>query len=302
MIAWKLLGAVGASVIVVTAAPARAGGHECFPTCPTGSSGPGSFTVEDTRPATGVSQPVPGRPAVNGRVADETEWEVVKEEIVPACSINTRGGVDALCNAALQCPAQDQIRYWVWHQTTHYQVGQPPDEGEWVRLSGSYCLGPDDPGLSDAPTLSDVLAGVNARFASVTQDLPSIRLQADPEPRTLVNIPTYFSAGSPDPVVLPSFPLFGRTISVTATPRQWNWYFGDSETPVVTGKPGRPLTDDVAHTYRTQRRYTVRVEVVYTGTFTVNGSGPFEIDSPAVHVSDPIIVDVREARAELVRD
>ena len=302
MIVLKALGVVGVSAILMTSAPAQADGHDCFPTCPAGSSGPGSFTVKDARPATGVSQAVPGRPAVNGRVADETEWDVVKEEMVPACSINSRGGVDALCNAALQCPAQDQIRYWVWHQTTHYEVGKPPEEGEWVRLPGSYCLGPDDRGLSGAPTLSDVLAGVNARFASVTRDLPPIPLQANPEPRTLVNLPTYFSAGSADAVVLPSFPLFGRTISVTATPRQWNWYFGDSDKAVVTGKPGRPLTDEVTHTYREKRRFTVRVEVVYTGTFTVNGSGPFDIDSPAVHVSAPITVDVREARSELVRD
>lgn len=298
LLALSVLLLVGLPVLPAHAEP----GEDCFPACPTGAGGEGTFTITDSRPATGSSQAVPGRPAVNGRLADEVEWDVVEEDMVPACSNNSRGGADTLCLAAVvSCPAQDQVRFWIWHRTTHYVDGVIESVSDWKRLPDSYCLGPDDPGLDQAPTLADVVAETRALFLSENVPLPVFALETNPAPQTLVNVPTVFSAGSAEAVQLPPVVIFGRTIRITATPRQWRWFFGDN-TALNTATPGRPRQPDVTHEYLRAGRYTSRVRVTWSGAFTVNGGEPIGIADPAFRTSSPQIVDVREARTELVRD
>jgi hypothetical protein len=244
----------------------------------------------------GVSQKVPGRgdAARIGPVPGRNEYEIVDEAMAPACLGNDRGD-DALCMAALTCPSDDQTRFWVWHRVTRIVV-EPPSrvEGEWNREPGSFCLGPDDPGI---PTIGRVIAQVRTDFQRLP--LPRFTVRTDPAPETLVNIPTAFSAGTSAPATFTPT-ILGTRVTITAKPTRWDWSFGDGGT-MTTSVPGTPRRPDVAHTYARAGDVSTSVQVTWTGTFTIEGSDEvFTIASPAVVTGPPTTVQVRQARTELV--
>lgn len=248
----------------------------------------------------GVSQQVTGRgDGTTGPAPGRQTWITVEEQITPACSGNNRAGPDALCNAALTCPADDQVRFWVWHRVTEWNAGPPVSSqvGEWEQELGTFCLGPDDPGITP---IGLVIAQVQSGFQNLP--LPKFDTEIRPVPTTLVNVPTSFAAGTADAVTLTTEPLAGIVVAVVTTPVEWNWTFGDG-TSATTAVPGRPGTDDVTHLYERAQTFGARVRVTWTGTFTLPGSTEvFPIRTPA-YVQGPVTqVDVREARAELVRD
>ena len=279
--------------------PALATGHGDCLRCPPAAvkGGEGGVTVGVVKGVTGA---IPGRGGgMNGPAPDRTEWMTVEEYITPACSANGLMGSDALCAAAFSCPAGDQLRYWVWHRTTQWQAGPPvaSQVGEWAMETGSFCIGPDDPGIT---AIGGVIAAVQTGFQQLP--LPAFAPQIRPVPTTLVNVPTSFAAGSAEPVTLQTAPL-GIGVTVVATPVEWFWTFGDGST-LTTTFPGRPGTDDITHVYERAQSFGVSVRVTWTGTFSLdsNPGEAFPIRSPAF-VQGPVAqVAVREARTELVRD
>lgn len=247
--------------------------------------------------ARGVSHKVPGRgdPARTGPAEGRNEYEVVDEELAPACVGNGRGDT-AICTAAtLSCPSEDQTRFWIWHRVTRVVV-EPPSRtvGEWKQEPGSYCLGPDDPGL---PTIGRVIAQVRTDFQRLP--LPKFAVRTDPAPETLVNVPTAFSAGTAAPVTFTPT-ILGTRVTITAKPTQWEWTFGDGAT-LTTTTPGTPRRPDVAHEYTRAGDMASSVRVTWTGIFTIEGSPEvFAIQTPAFVQGPPTTVAVREARTELV--
>ena len=244
-----------------------------------------------------VSDKVPGRgdAATNGPAPGRNEYDRVEEAIAPACAGNDRESTDVCAAATLSCPSEEQTRYWIWHRTTRVVV-EPPSEtvGPWVQEPGSFCLGPDDPGV---PTIGRVIAQVRTDFQSLP--LPRFTVRTDPSPQTLVNVPTAFSAGSAEPAVFRPT-ILGTQVTITAKPTRWDWSFGDGAT-LSTTTPGTPQRPDVAHTYRRAAEMVSSVRVTWTGTFTLEGSDEvYEIQSPAFVQGPDTVVDVREARTELV--
>ncbi len=251
----------------------------------------------DVRGMKGVSQAVPGRgdPARSGPAEGRNEYELVEEELAPACVGNNQGDT-AICSAAtLSCPSEDQTRYWIWHRVTRVVVAPPSRTvGEWRQEPGSFCLGPDDPGL---PTIGRVIAQVRTDFQRLP--LPKFAVRTDPSPQTLVNVPTAFSAGTPAAVTFTPT-ILGTRVTITAKPTQWDWTFGDGAT-MTTTTPGTPRRPDVAHEYTRVGQRSASVRVTWTGTFTIEGSPEvFAIRTPAYVQGPPTTVDVREARTELV--
>ncbi len=280
-------------------APPASAGEQSTPTCrscdiPVTGNGDGIDVRGQTR---GVSQTVPGRgdPARNGPAPGRNEYELVEEEVAPACVGNNRGDT-AICTAAtLSCPSEDQTRYWIWHRTTRVVV-EPPSRtvGEWRQEPGSFCLGADDPGV---PTIGRVIAQVRADFQRLP--LPKFAVRTDPSPETLVNVPTAFSAGSAQTVTFTPT-ILGTRVTISAKPTQWDWTFGDGAT-MTTTRPGTPQRPDVAHEYSRAGQMTSSVRVTWTGTFTLEGSPEvFTITTPAFVQGPATTVDVREARTELV--
>lgn len=242
------------------------------------------------------SDHVPGRggPAGSGSAPGRNEYEIVEEALAPACRENQRGD-DLLCLAALSCPTPEQVRYWIWHRVTRVTVEPPSRQvGAWSQEEGSFCLGPDDPGV---PTIGKVIAQVRLDFQSLP--LPAFPVRADPAPQTLVNIPTAFSAGTAEPMTF-SPTILGAQVSITARPTRWDWTFGDGAT-LATTVPGTPRQPEVAHTYRRAQEFAASVRVTWTGTFTVEGSTEvFDIQTPVFVQSPQTVVAVRQARTELV--
>ncbi len=219
--------------------------------------------------------------------------------MAPACSGNRReGGLDGLCNAAFSCPAEDQMRWWVWHRETNHTRDEAGNvssvTGGWFQEPGSYCLGPDDPGV---PTIGQVIARVQSDFRNLP--LPVAGIQVDPAPTSLVNIPTaFFAGGAQNATFNPT--ILGTAVTINAKPTSWQWTWGDgsSSTTTTPGVAKRPV---VSHEYGQPRDYAVSVATTWTGTFTVAGSSEvFPIRTPAVVQSAPVTVQVREARTQLV--
>jgi hypothetical protein len=235
-----------------------------------------------------------------GEAPERMSWRMYQERMIPACSGNAFPGGDTLCAAALSCPDDDQVRWWIEHRYTSH-TRQPDgsalsvtDPG-WTRLPGSYCLGPDDPGV---PTIGQVIAQVQRGFRNLP--LPKSGIQVDPAPSTLVNLRTaFFAGGDGDATFTPT--ILGTTVNIRAKATSWTWNWGDGSAPETFSTAGVPKRPVVGHTYTAPGQYSATVTVTWTGQFSIAGSTEtFDIRQPVTVTSPPVAVQVREARSELV--
>ena len=120
--------------------------------------------------------------------------------------------------------------------------------------------------------------------------------EVSPRPDTLVNIPTIFTTSSPPSYDIP-LTLLGQSVVITATAKTWTWHFGDgqSEGTSAPGSKGR-----VEHVYRQAESRGAHVVIEWTGTFTVNGGPVQQVNGTATTTGDPLAVEVKQARTELV--
>lgn len=282
--------------IYVVAPLAEARTSACLD-CAEASGSDGVIDVEYTR---GSSEHVPGRGrAEDGPAPGKRTWRTVEEDMAPACSGNGRGDASALCLPAIESCPDGLVRFWVWHRTTTWTQAADGTvtsaAGPWVQEPGSFCLGPDDPGV---PTIARVVDLVRSQFTSLPLRVAAPR--ADPAPTTLVNTETAFSAGSADPQRFDPV-LLGTQVHVTARPVRWRWTWGDG-TSAELDRPGTPKQPDVTHVYDRAGDLQASVVVEWRGTFRL-GNDPTEyaIQTPALVRSAPLTVRVREARSQLVR-
>lgn len=256
--------------------------------CPTtASGGEGTITV-----ARGRSDYVPGRGSpTQGDRGDGGDYSYVREYATPTCSGNRLNGDDALCLAALtSCPAAGQVRFWIWHQRVDVKAGPPKvvTTGPWVDEEGSYCLGPDDPGV---PDIVRTLAAAQQAFEQRVRQIAPPTIRTVPGPRTLVQWPTRFTAQGAEPFS-DDVTVLGATVRLHVQPESFRWVFGDGTTAQTAG----PTT---THTYPVKGRRVIRVDVVWGGWFTVDqGTERFPIDPPATSTGRPGLVTAVEARAE----
>jgi hypothetical protein len=281
--------AAALALVILTALPAGAAGdcNHCGET--SASGGEGTITIEH-----GVSDTVPGRGLGRPPTAPPHDFTYVNEYAAPTCGGNGLHEDGILCPAAVtSCPALDQVRFWVWHQAVSVGVGPPETvtEGEWRQEPGSHCLGPDDPGV---PSIVTVLAAAQDLFEQRVRSLDPPTIGTVPGPRTLVHWQTAFSARGPAPFAF-DVTVAGARVHLDVTPSRYDWVFGDGTTARTAG----PST---SHTYAVKAARTIRVDVTWGGTFTVNGgSDRYPIDPPAHSTGVPGALDVVEARAENLR-
>ncbi|MCU1588118.1 MAG: hypothetical protein JWN31_1611 [Frankiales bacterium] len=278
----KLVAALLMSLLV----PAGSAGtcNQCDGTSAGG--GEGTITVVH-----GVSDAVPGRGPGRPPVSPAQDYSYVNEYLAPICGGNGLHDAGNLCAAAVtSCPALDQVRFWVWHQTVRVAVGPPEvvTEGEWHQEPGSFCLGPDDPGV---PSLVAALARAQDLFEQRVRQLDPPTITSVPGPRTLVHYPTTFDAGGTAPFSF-GVDVAGLHVQLSVAAQAYDWVFGD-------GERARTTLPSTTHTYAEKDQVTTRVDVTWGGTFTVDGSGEqFPIDPPAHTTGVPAVVDVVEALAE----
>jgi hypothetical protein len=266
----------------------------------------GTHTQVTTKPggfeaAGAVSEKVPGRDKATpgGQAARLSAWTTVAEKMAPTCSGNSRQGGDTLCGAAVYTCPPAQVRFWIWHQEVRWARAADGTvthiDGPWVQEPGSYCLGPDDPGV---PDYAKAIALVQAGFQNLP--LPRAKVQVAPAPQTLVHVPTAFYAGGAQTFTQTVTPVPGIRVTVTAKPTSWTWTWGDGTTGTFD-TPGEPSKPVVSHTYGRTGTLTARVAVSWEGSFTLAGSDQvLDIPTPAVVSSDPVPVQVGQARTQLV--
>jgi hypothetical protein len=235
----------------------------------------------------------PERPGSAGRPAGgPLPPTYVDRYYTPSCSGNGPGvtaNTDLCAGATTACP-DPELQYWVFEQTIVRATGQPT--GPYV-LADTVCLAPDAPQV-------DPLVAIPALVQRQFQDVVVLKgvPEVSPRPETLVNIPTVFETAADDAYQIP-LTLLGQSVVITAAPERWTWTFGDGQTGSTTAKGSRGR---VEHEYRTTGDLTAYVTITWSGTFSVNGGPSQPINGTATTTGEPVTVQVRQARSELVRD
>lgn len=287
-------------VLIPTSAYGAANDCESWAGCVDASRGPAGTINASVKKVKSDTVPGRGAPGDYGEAPERTHWKTLEEYMAPACSGNGVNGPKNICAAAMTtCPGTDQVRWWVWHRVTEHvrnESGPPTSTvGEWIRRPGSYCLGPDDPGV---PTIGQVIAQVQTGFRNLP--LPTSAIQVDPAPATLVHIPTAFFAGGDQTATFAPV-ILGTRVTINARATSWTWTWGDGSAPQTFTTAGVPKRPVVSHVYDHSGDYPASVTVTWTGTFSIAGSTEvFEIRTPVEVESAPATVSVREARTELV--
>ncbi|MBW3648308.1 MAG: hypothetical protein KY440_11110, partial [Actinobacteria bacterium] len=86
-------------------------------------------------------------------------------------------------------------------------------------------------------------------------------------------------------------------VLITATAARWTWHFGDgaTATTAVPGSQGRVL-----HEYAQSGTRSAYVVIEWTGTFRIDGGPVQVVAGTATTTGNPVGVEVKQARAELI--
>ncbi|MCW2715498.1 MAG: hypothetical protein JWN88_2545, partial [Frankiales bacterium] len=211
----------------------------------------------------------------------------------PTCTGNGPGATDVLCGDAVNaCPTQGDIRFWVYRRTVDSRL--PGDNPPFNRVADPQYVCRPLAGANSLDPAVAIAAFIDRDFQQVVvlKGVPEV----SPRPDTLVNIPTIFTTSSPPSYDIP-LTLLGQSVVITARAKTWTWHFGDGQTQSTSaaGSKGR-----VEHVYKQAQSRSAHVVIEWTGTFTVNGGPVQQVNGTATTTGDPVAVEVKQARAELV--
>jgi hypothetical protein len=197
-----------------------------------------------------VDQPSYGTDRAQSYVCPGCVWRTS-----PACDDTGEGD----CLEVIRgCPA-DMRKVRVW-------LTRP---GEPERMVGWACIGRRGP-----VTPEQVEVRVRDRFV---RRVPPVRPACQPDSVAVVGIPVICRSGQPGALPVREFTLARRQVRLTVRPR-WTWTFEPGRV-VVTSNPGGVWPDtSVSHTYLRAGSRAVDVRVVWTGTYTIDGAGPYAVD------------------------
>lgn len=181
---------------------------------------------------------------------------------------------------------------WVWSRPAGSKV-------RWVK-SGFVCRSPQQVQAA-TPGLSRAL--VQRAFRQVHFAHPAVHVQPEGNV-TLVNLATYYQVVWPvegfEPGEVASVRLLGRTVRLRPRLISYTYRFGDGAVQGPTSDAGGPYPSGrVRHAYTRTGVVPVSVQALYTGDYQLAGGAwePIEVTVPVA--GDPVIVDVRQARARL---
>ncbi len=155
---------------------------------------------------------------------------------------------------------------------------------------GLVCIPPAGP-----ITVDSVARELQQRFDRL---VPALAPAREPPTGIVTRIPVNFLSGQPAGLSPSSHDILGRAVLLRPVVR-WAWEFGDGATR-VTADPGSayPL-GSIRHAYRRAGTYLATVRATWSGTFEVDGLGPFPV-AGAIDQQAVIEVPVGEGRAVLV--
>ncbi len=217
---------------------------------------------------------------------------ITQTSYVPTCTGNSAYDNGVLCTAALEsCPVEGEVQFWIFTRDYNLVTNSEVTPYKRVTEPATVCLGPDDPVID--PTVA-IPAIVQRDFKRVVV-LKGVA-EVSPKPDTLVNIPTIFTTRTPPSYDIP-LNLLGIFFFFTATAERYTWHFGDGTSASTSAPGGR-----AEHEYRKAASRQAYVVIEWSGTFRINGGAAQTINGRATTTGDPIAVDVKQARTELVRD
>lgn len=155
---------------------------------------------------------------------------------------------------------------------------------------GLVCIPPSGP-----MTVADVAGGLQRRFERLVPDLAP---RQQPSQGVVTRIPVNFISGHPSGLASSRHDVLGHPVILHPTVR-WVWDFGDGAR-LETDSPGTAYPKGtIRHAYRTAGSRCARVEAVWSGTFEVDGLGPFPV-AGVIRQSAAWELLVGEGRAVLV--
>lgn len=217
---------------------------------------------------------------------------ITQRTYVPTCSGNTAYSNAALCGAAVEsCPTAGDVQFWVF--TREFSLVTRKELTPYTRVLGpsTVCLGPEDPVIDPAVAIPAI---VQRDFQRVVV-LKGVA-EVSPQPDTLVNIPTVFTTSTPRSYDIP-LTILGQSVVITARAERYTWHLGDGAVRSTTAAYGR-----LEHEYRRARSRQAHVVIEWSGSFRVNGGPAQPISGTVSTTGDPVTVEVKQARSELVRD
>jgi hypothetical protein len=254
--------------------------------CPVAEGSGEGFEISDGRSQGGAGGvdvlPVGGKNAMG-------VW--TERRHVPTCTINTVQSFPDVCTAALEtCPVEGEVQYWIFTREHDPSAGTST---EWERVTNpsTVCLAPDDPVLDPAVAIPAI---IEREFKRVVV-LKGVA-EVSPRPDTLVNIPTRFSTAAPASYEIP-LTLLGQSVVITAKAERFMWHFGDGVSAETSEPAGR-----VEHEYVSTGSRQAHVVIEWSGTYRIGGGPERTIAGTATTTGEPVQVEVKQARTELVRD
>ena len=186
----------------------------------------------------------------------------------------------------------------VWEREV--EAANQPILGAAWKEKGVTCLPDLVPGADNVLTAAMILK----QFHDTNFAHPTVSVQPV-NGRTLVNLPTYFELKWPEagfqPDEVDTTTLIGRQVRIKPALKQAVYVFGDGQSFGPTTSLGGPHpTGDVTHTYRSTANAQVRVDVTYSGQFSVDGGPWIDVPGEATVAGDPFPLEVLEAHAQLV--
>lgn len=126
----------------------------------------------------------------------------------------------------------------------------------------------------------------------------SPQILMDRGPFGLKNAHTNFYASNHRPQTV-TRTMFDQEVTITATPVEYRWDYGDGET-LVTDVPGHPdevfnTETETSHQYTDTGLYTVALTTVFEGTYQVDGGATQTVSSPVTQVADPVEIRIWRA-------
>ena len=141
-----------------------------------------------------------------------------------------------------------------------------PDTGQVV---DEFCADPDAQAPPAPPTVEEIFDHA---------PLPPCQIGISPEREGLTGMETWLWCENVEGPVQVTVSIRGFRVQATATPVEYRWIMGDGTTH-VSKSPGTEEEPSATHVYETKDDYVVRVEVVWTGTYTYEGHGLTETGS-----------------------
>jgi hypothetical protein len=167
-------------------------------------------------------------------------------------------------------------------------------------LVDEICLG----SIDDVVPVGDIAAADVGRYLRDVVP-PDMRLDVQPPHGVLAGLPAYFTVRPPADLAPTGFggPLVTETITIT--PAEYVWHWGDGSADLVTDDPGAPYPDgNVTHLYRTAGQVdgtlTTRWGATYTITVAGQTFGPYDATGGLVDHVQPFTLTVTAARSHLV--